>query len=127
MTDYQITVDVYSYDEAEKVINKIKDICQDIIEEGGKEASRYAQTVIPKRTGRLAGGTKLTLDKSSFQLTNGVYYGPFVDQGHRVVVHRRGHPPHQAGYFSGRHFSEKIWQHVKDDIDKRCQAFLALQ
>ena len=127
MTDYHITVDVDSYDEANAVIDKIKKICQDIIEEGGKEAEKFAKTILPKRTGRLAGATKLTLDKNSFQLVNNKYYGPFVDQGHREVVHHRGHPPHQVGYFSGEHFSEKIWQHVKDDIDKRCKAFLDLK
>lgn len=127
MTDYQITVEVSSFEEAEQIMKKIKEICDDIIEEGGKEAYKYANKVTPKRTGRLRGKTKLIPKKDSYQLTNNEYYGPFVDQGHREVVHHRGHPPHQVGYFSGEHFSEKIWQFVKDDVNRRCKAFMSLK
>lgn len=127
MTSYQITIDVDTPEEAEEVMNKIQDICKDIIEGGGEAAEKYAHTIIPKRSGRLAGGTVLTSGGDMFNLSNGVYYGPFVDKGHRIVVHRRRHPPHQVGYFGGRHFSDAIWTFVQDDINNRCMAFLALK
>lgn len=127
MTDYQITVDVDTPEEAEQVMSKIDAICQDIIVGGGAAAQRYAKTVIPKRSGRLAGGAIEMGGGGSFHLTDDVYYGPFVDKGHRLVVHFRGQPPRQVGFVSGRHFSDKIWQFVQSDINERCMAFLALK
>ena len=131
MTDYQITIDVDTPEEAEEVMNKINAICQDIIEGGGDAAKTFAQTIIPKRSGRLAGGTSLATGGDSFHLTNDVYYGPFVDKGHRLVVrvrHPNGSFVHiDRGFVSGKNFSEKIWAFVEDDINQRCMALLDLK
>jgi hypothetical protein len=127
MTDYQITVDVDTPEEAEQVLNKIQDILAEIIESSRMAGEKYAKDIIPKRTGRLAAGTTLEGGGNSFRLTNDVYYGVFVDKGHMTPSHFRGRPAKHRSHVPGKFFSEKIWQFVQDDVNERCQALLDLK
>lgn len=127
MTDYQITVDVDTPEEAEQVLNKIQDILAEIIESSRVAGEKYAKDIIPKRTGRLAAGTTLEGGGSSFRLTNDVYYGIFVDKGHMTPSHFRGRPAKHRSHVPGKFFSEKIWQFVQDDVNERCMALLDLK
>ncbi len=127
MTSYQITVDVDTPEEAEQVMNKINAICQDIIEGGRDAGEKYAKTIIPKRSGRLAAGTTLEGGGGSFRLTNDVYYGIFVDKGHMTPSHFRGRPAKHRSHVAGKFFSEKIWLFVQNDINERCMELLSLK
>lgn len=127
MASYQITVDADTPEEAEEIMNKIQGILADIIENGAPAVEKYAQSVIPKRSGRLAGGTSFSVGGSNFEISNSVYYGIWVDKGHNTPRAFRGHPAKHVSHVPGKFFSDKIWQFVQDDVNERCQALLALE
>ncbi len=125
--DYQITIDVDTPEEAEAVMGQIKDIVAQIAEGGGPAALKFAQTIIHKRSGRLSGGTELEVSETGFRLTNNVYYGPFVDKGHRTPSHFKSRPAKHISMVPGQHFSDAIWQFIQDDIQERESALLELK
>lgn len=127
MTSYQITIDVDTPEEAQKILDEIPDILADIMENSRAAGVEYAKDIIPKRSGRLAEGTALEGGGNSFRLTNSVYYGIWVDQGHMTPSHFKSRPAKHRSHVAGKFFSEKIWQFVQDDVNDRCMAFLALK
>jgi hypothetical protein len=127
MTSYSIIIDVDTPEEAQEILDKIPEVLAEIMESSSAAGEKYAKAVIPKRSGRLAAGTTLEGGGGSFRLTNDVYYGIFVDKGHMTPSHFRGRPAKHRSHVPGKHFSEKIWQFVQDDVNERCMAFLSLK
>lgn len=127
MADYEVTVEVDTPEEAEEVMDKIQSILTDIAEGGGAAALKYAKEIIPKRSGRLAGGTSADIGGDGFQLTNDVYYGIWVDKGHMTPSAFRGHPAKHRSHVAGKFFSDKIWEFVQNDINERGEALLELK
>lgn len=79
----------------------------------------------PVRSGRLKGGNEAEAGGLTVTFSNGVYYFPYVDQGHRTPSYFRRHgriiPAKRISHVEGKFMTEKLVQFLEGAVGEYLQ------